>query len=293
MGAGVKNLPCGLRYNRSEPVPEETGERYGESISIIPRYRLEGALKVGEETLDICLLDLNSDGTFDLGDARSGSSVSLDCNHDGVFRGRGEYLFHRQPFDFAGARYFIDCSAIASDGTSVLVRRLDQAPLEVGAWLPTGFELRLMNGTLLTPKDLDGQWTVLDFWETRCLGCQASMPDLAKMGARHHDTLRVVFCNLDPSTHLEKVKAVLGKRGLRADHVAMSGLGLEDPAWQAFAWSSGVGGFLPAFVLIDPRGQVRYAGHDLEALEQLLAPGGVAKPRDLSGQSSGAIITAR
>lgn len=109
-------------------------------------------------------------------------------------------------------------------------------------------------------KGLEGQVVLLDFWASWCGPCKRTLPELARMGARHPG-LQVLAVSLDENRN----KALGFLKGLD------TGLSTLHDAGQKVAASYDLAG-MPAAVLIDRKGVLRarfdgYTERDLKRLE--------------------------
>jgi cytochrome c biogenesis protein CcmG, thiol:disulfide interchange protein DsbE len=71
------------------------------------------------------------------------------------------------------------------------------------------FDLPTLDGTRITDADLQGKWTVINFWNTWCVPCQQELPELKKFVKAHtgDDTVQTVGIVRDP----QEPKAVIAK----------------------------------------------------------------------------------
>jgi thiol-disulfide isomerase/thioredoxin len=139
-----------------------------------------------------------------------------------------------------------------------------EAPLRqlVGEPAPA-FKLKTRSGDVRGPVQYQGHVVLLDFWATWCNPCFRQMPILAEVEEQVGDELVVLPVNIDePSANRKSaIDAFLKEAGTERDTLmdtgAVSGMyGVET---------------IPALVLIDPDGIVRWTGSGVTARERLVA----------------------
>jgi thiol-disulfide isomerase/thioredoxin len=102
------------------------------------------------------------------------------------------------------------------------------------------------DGEEMTLADLNGQYTLLNFWATWCAPCRKEMPDLAalqtQLGGEDFQVLTVAT-GRNPRPAMEAF----------FDEIGVDNLPLHTDARQSFSRSMGVLG-LPVTLIIDPQG---------------------------------------
>ena len=102
------------------------------------------------------------------------------------------------------------------------------------------------DGEEMTLADLNGQYTLLNFWATWCAPCRKEMPDLAalqtQLGGEDFQVVTVAT-GRNPRPAMEAF----------FDEIGVDNLPLHTDARQSFSRSMGVLG-LPVTVIIDPQG---------------------------------------
>jgi thiol-disulfide isomerase/thioredoxin len=69
--------------------------------------------------------------------------------------------------------------------------------VQVGKPVPH-FELTLLDGSHFSDKDLEGHWTLMDFWATWCSPCVGEMPNLDRAWKKYHPRgLQMLSLSLD------------------------------------------------------------------------------------------------
>lgn len=112
-------------------------------------------------------------------------------------------------------------------------------------------------------KDLSGQVVLIDFWASWCGPCKRTLPELARLGARHPG-LKVLAVSIDE----DRAKAV---GFLKAKDRGLQGLHALHDSGREVAASYDLAG-MPSAVLIDRRGVLRgrwdgYTERDLGRME--------------------------
>ncbi|MFN8025531.1 MAG: TlpA disulfide reductase family protein [Acidimicrobiia bacterium] len=71
------------------------------------------------------------------------------------------------------------------------------------------FDLPMLDGTRITDTDLQGKWTVVNFWNTWCVPCQEELPELKKFVKAHagDDSVQMLGIVRDP----QEPKAIIEK----------------------------------------------------------------------------------
>lgn len=101
----------------------------------------------------------------------------------------------------------------------------------------------------ISPQDIKGKWTVLDFWGEYCGGCVASFPALKVMQTNLKDSVQFILCAVtykDPRTAKAMYEKINGKLKLDLP-ISYDQNTVKD--WQI----SG----LPTIIVIDPNNTVR------------------------------------
>lgn len=102
------------------------------------------------------------------------------------------------------------------------------------------------DGEEMTLADLNGQYTLLNFWATWCAPCRKEMPDLAalqtQLGGEDFQVVTVAI-GRNPRPAMEAF----------FDEIGVDNLPLHTDARQSFSRSMGVLG-LPVTLIIDPQG---------------------------------------
>jgi cytochrome c biogenesis protein CcmG/thiol:disulfide interchange protein DsbE len=132
------------------------------------------------------------------------------------------------------------------------------------------FDLPTLDGARVTDADLQGKWTVVNFWNTWCVPCQQELPQLKKFVQSHagDDTVQTIGIVRDP----QEPQAVIEKY---AQATGMDWKLALDPGSKAALDFATRG--QPETFLIAPNGRVAvyfYGPVTARALDQALAAAG-------------------
>jgi thiol-disulfide isomerase/thioredoxin len=123
-------------------------------------------------------------------------------------------------------------------------------------------QLKLIDGSVLTSKDMEGQMVVLEFWATWCGPCKAQIPHLKQLNAEYAPKgVRLISVSRDDNR--QPVMPFIQQNGMNWTHV----IDAEQP--QQLGPAFGVTGIPHAFI-ISPKGEVLWRGHPA-SIEQPLA----------------------
>ena len=111
------------------------------------------------------------------------------------------------------------------------------------------FDLPTLAGSRVTDADLQGKWTVINFWNTWCVPCQQELPELKKFVKAHagDDTVQTIGIVRDP----QEPASVIGKY---ADATGMNWTIALDPGSKAALDFATRG--QPESFLVAPNGEV-------------------------------------
>jgi len=132
---------------------------------------------------------------------------------------------------------------------------------------PIPFEVKDLDGQLLSLEKLKGKVVLLDFWATWCGPCRQEMPNVKRVYKKYNKSgFEIVGISLD--SKLNDVKSYLKKNDVKwVQH--FDGKGWNNGVAQKYKVSS-----IPATYLIDRQGKIRYKalrGPALDrAVEQLI-----------------------
>lgn len=230
------------------------------AVSRWHNYAAYGRLETADCTVALALHDFSADGTFSLRDLQQGTALGLDIDGDGRFYGTNEH---------AGTQAFFACGQVLTvediDAEKGLLRlaRLNWPLPKAGESLgELVFQLR--GGGELKLADLQGRWTVLDFWATWCSPCVASLPHVQQLQQRYSDRLRVVGITLDDRP--EKEEEILQQAGVSFTNHTLA-KGVFDTAYQVVA-SIHIG--VPLYVVLDEDSGFIAGPRDTDELAALL-----------------------
>ena len=157
----------------------------------------------------------------------------------------------------------------ASFGASILAAVLAIAPSCRGATAGTGtdstrapsFNLKDLDGRIISSADLIGKVGVINFWATWCPPCRQEIPDfVAAYNAHKNEGLVIIGLSVDELSPAE-LRPFVRKNGMTYP-VAL--------ATQAVIRAFDPGGFIPTTFIIDKKGRIRHkqvGGMDLDSLE--------------------------
>jgi thiol-disulfide isomerase/thioredoxin len=267
-GAQVRRLAYRLSYTRSEESGKQPG---GEWISIAPLYRAEGRLQLGGEDALVVVIDTDADGKFDKGDMW-GTAIGIDADGDGRIWGAHEYFCAGQIIAFAGRHIVAAADCLRDDGRTVRFLETTLVIPKVGEAVPP-FALRLLDGSEITSAGMRGRRVVIDLWASWCAPCVAGIPAMQKLAAELASSdpdLLAVYCSIDNQSRLPQAQAAVERLALPADRVAATGRAEQEPMWQMLGSMLQIRMSIPAYVVIDAGGILRYAGRDLSEVKAAL-----------------------
>ncbi|HEU4420342.1 MAG TPA: TlpA disulfide reductase family protein, partial [Planctomycetota bacterium] len=263
----------------------EGGRRGGEWMSVGPLYRAEGRLRLGGEDALAVVYDRESDGTFDSSDLLRGTAVGIDVDGDGRIWGAHEYSTAGQIIAFAGKHLVAAADALRDDGCTLRFQETTLVMAKVGEVVPP-FALRLCDGSELTSAGMRGRRCVIDFWASWCAPCVAGIPKVQALAAELASSdpdLLAIYCSTDRSSTLPEARAAIERLALPAGQVAATGRAEQEPMWQMLGSVPEVRMCIPAYVVIDAAGVLRYAGRDIEKVKAALV---AAAARDAAEKRS-------
>jgi thiol-disulfide isomerase/thioredoxin len=253
-------FPFRVRFN------EDSGK---ESLSVFAAYRGEGRIRVGTKDLLVVVQDLQFDGDLDAGDLRQGSALGIDTDADGRIWGAHELFSAGQVMALGNEHWLVDVPRFTAERLELRFVETTLPILDVGQAVPS-FTMRTLSGREVTPASLRGKPFVLDFWASWCAPCVAKLPAVRELAERH-GTLEVFYVSVDNASGVEAARAAADKQSLPHDRVVALGLADQDPAWQLFGSMRVVRMRVPAYVLVDGTGVIRYAGNGGDKLAKLEA----------------------
>jgi thiol-disulfide isomerase/thioredoxin len=226
-------------------------------------YRAEGTLAIGDCHATMAIWDLTSDGTFDRRDFHQGTAVGIDLNGDGKIGGKGELISGGEVFQFCGRRFFVDPDSLEPDGSAVTIVETGLEKPKIGSPVPT-LLMETTDGKTIRSADWKDKVVLLDFWASWCGYCIAAFPKLKQMQEQQPD-LQLISVNTDEPNAIAAARKVVATHDMPWPKI-MSGKGLSDPLWMMF---QGLEHSMPLYIVIDPKGIVRYSGSGGEDLAEL------------------------
>ena len=119
---------------------------------------------------------------------------------------------------------------------------------------------------MIALSDYAGRYLVLDFWASWCPDCRKANPRMVDLYERYaNDDYRIDFLGISFDTDREACLRAIEKDGLRWPQVS------ELKKWKEtdIARQYGIR-WIPTVYVIDYKGEVLFAGNDLDELEKLL-----------------------
>lgn len=115
-------------------------------------------------------------------------------------------------------------------------------------------------------SDYAGRYLVLDFWASWCPDCRKANPRMVDLYERYaDDDYRIDFLGVSFDTDREACLQAIKKDGLQWPQVS------ELKKWKETEIAKQYGiRWIPTVYVIDPKGEVLFAGNDLDELEELL-----------------------
>ena len=107
-----------------------------------------------------------------------------------------------------------------------------------------------------------GKVYVMEFWATWCGPCIVMMPHMGELQAMYREkgVTFIGFSKKDPSNSLEKVQALVAKRGPKLGYT----FAYADDAETYDAWMKAAGrGGIPCCFVVDKAGKIAYVGHPM------------------------------
>ncbi len=142
----------------------------------------------------------------------------------------------------------------------------NSALLAVGTEAPD-FSLPTVDGeATIALSDYTGRYLVIDFWASWCPDCRKANPRMVDLYERYaNDDYRIDFLGISFDTDREACLRAIEKDGLRWPQVS------ELKKWKEtdIARQYGIR-WIPTVYVIDYKGEVLFAGNDLDELEELL-----------------------
>jgi thiol-disulfide isomerase/thioredoxin len=135
------------------------------------------------------------------------------------------------------------------------------AKLKVGDKAPPVKATKWLQGTEIS-SFAEGKTYVMEFWATWCGPCIVMMPHMGELQAEYRSkgVTFIGFTAKDPNNSLEKVQALVEKRGPKLGYTFAYA---EDrDTYDAWMKASGRGG-IPCCFVVDKSGKIAYIGHPM------------------------------
>src|SRR2546425_2883214 len=256
-----RSLLYTIEYSRELDKSNTVQER----VSWSPHYRAEGKIKINNCEALLVALDLNGDGRFDGQDFAQGTSIGLDRNADGRIWGREEWLSGNQIIEYCGRAFLVN--GIDVNGSHISLIETSLRVPKIGERLPE-FSLMTVEAKTIELHDLKGKIHLLDFWASWCKPCVEKFILVKQLDARYGDELAIIGINVDENARLAMAHHIVKDYDLEWPQV-MKGQGEADPLWKVFGSMENNRLAIPLYVLIDPRGILRYTGNGGEDLSEI------------------------
>lgn len=235
-------------------------------------YGFAGNVSLGGSTYPALLVDDACTGDFRGSEASGGPGVNLllDLNSDGKFDLKAERFEIHQPFNVAGATYEI--AGLTASGGTFTIAKTDKVATErpkapVLGGRPAAIEQKTIAGQPVHfPDDYKGKLVMLDFWATWCGPCLKELPGLIKVYEEFHPRgFEILGVSLDDASGVEKLPKFTQDRGMTWSQVC------DTKGWMSpIAASYSVSGIPAAFLIDGKTGTIVAMGNDLRG-EQLRA----------------------
>ena len=136
----------------------------------------------------------------------------------------------------------------------------EDAKLKVGDKAPPVKATKWLQGKEVT-SFAEGKTYVMEFWATWCGPCIVMMPHMGELQAEYKDTVTFIgFTAKDPNNSLEKVQALVEKRGPKLGYT----FAYADDRETYDAWMKAAGqGGIPCCYVVDKAGKIAYIGHPM------------------------------
>lgn len=267
----IKNRPSSKIYVSSRENPACTlpfhviwnGDDNENYFNWSAHYVYEGNIDYNGIKIPVRLSDINSDGLMNITDAQQGTNLTFYLP-DTVKYPYGRWCRSTELIPIGNKFFTIDSMAL--DGSYLHFTESRIPYCEIGKPAPE-IKIREIKGTqILNSKEFKGEWVLLDFWFTGCVPCLRKFPDLVKFKGKHKEILTVIGICVEKEQNREKALEIIEKYHLSWNHAFIDRL---DPVWLSFGGINDNHLFMPLYVLIDPKGIIRYAGMALDGFEEL------------------------
>ncbi len=212
----------------------------------------------------VTIQDPTMDGIFEPTDIENQNFLNL-----AVKKGdKWEYIHHGFELIPVGKEFY-RAHAVAEDGSWIELRKSTLQPAAIGKPAPD-FRMIDTEGKAFRISDFKGKVVLLDFWPNWCKPCIVKFPDIKKLIQQYsEEKLMVIGINLDEPGRVEKAKEVIAEYQLPWRQV-VEGKGYSNPAYQVYGRLPEHKMVVPAYIVIDAEGIVRYATNDYQKVENIL-----------------------
>jgi thiol-disulfide isomerase/thioredoxin len=127
--------------------------------------------------------------------------------------------------------------------------------------------LMMLDGSETTLSAEQGRHVALLFWATWCRHSKGAIEDFEELARvyRRRSDVRFFAVSIDRNEDFDTLNSRIASQELKTLVHMFSGNDIFDEAYQKF-----FGELVPMFVLIDPRGVVRYVGTGVSGVEDIL-----------------------
>lgn len=232
---------------------------------ISPNYAAKGVLTYKNCSSEIILHDMNFDGKFSDSDAKRGTNLGIDFNKDDKFWGKDEFKKTDEIIEFCGQRFLIS----DLNSQSITFEPTDIKLAKVGEPVPD-FSFSLLNNEIITSEKIKGKPFILDFWASWCSPCVKNLSKIAELENTFKNKLSVYSINIDEKENRDLAEKIINEKKIY-DFSVIREMGDKDLLWKSFGYTVH---FIPAYILVDKDGIVRYAnsgGDNLKDLKDKIA----------------------
>jgi len=231
-------------------------------VFIRPGYIRSGYYKSGKSEYDIRLYDLDCNGRYTIRESINGTTF-------GIYDRAGEKPKWQRIMGIIeiGNDKFI-CPEISPDGSVIILEPYEDEIPEEGKRFTALDEEK----SEIYPLQLsDKEYTLFEFWFTRCGVCIKKMPELVTWYKKFEDSVDIQGICVDYKKNYNRAHQIIDKYQIPWDQKYID---YEDPFWLvAGALAEKTKYSFPMYVLVDKKGNIKtiQEGHlDFEVIEKII-----------------------